>query len=57
MGQHPAGTRQHRRYRDWHARLRKTEWAMVRAEARYRRMVAELSDGVPEYALELIAAE
>ncbi len=56
MGLHPAGTRQHRRYRDWHARLRKTEWAMVRAEARYRRIVAELADDVPVYAPELVAA-
>jgi hypothetical protein len=57
MRQHPAGTRQHRRYADWHRRLKATEWAMVHADARYRRMVAELAGDVPVYAPEQAAAE
>jgi hypothetical protein len=57
MRQHPKGTRQHRRYRDWQARLRAVEWAMVRADTRYRRMVAELAGDVPVYAPEPVAAE
>jgi hypothetical protein len=57
MELHPAGTRQHRRYADWHRRLKATEWAMVHAEARYRRMVAELAGDVPVYAPGLTMAE
>ncbi len=57
MGLHPAGTRQHRRYRDWHRRLRATEWAMVRAEVRYRERVRARCAGLPEYDPDLIAAE
>jgi hypothetical protein len=49
MTLHPEGTAAHRRYRDWHARLRRTEWCMVRAEARYRALIAELSAGLPVY--------
>ncbi len=57
MGRHPAGTRQHRRYADWHRRLKATERAMVHADARYRRMVAELAGDVPVYAPELAMVE
>jgi hypothetical protein len=49
MQQHPAGTAMHRRYRDWHARLQKTERAMVRAEDAYWRKVREVAGDVPEY--------
>jgi hypothetical protein len=49
MARHPAGTREHRWFADWAARLKATEWAMVRCEDRYRRRVAELSGGVPVY--------
>jgi hypothetical protein len=47
MQQHPEGTRGHRRYTDWHRRLKAAEWAMVRCENRYRAMVAALSGGMP----------
>ncbi len=49
MRQHPEGTAMHRRYRDWHARLRKAERAMVRAEDRYWRLVRQYAGDVPEY--------
>ncbi len=57
MTLHPEGTRQHRRYAEWHARLKRAEWAMVRCEARYRALVRELAGDVPVYAPERVAAE
>ena len=56
MELHPEGTRQHRRYRDWHRRLRATEWALVRCEARYRERVRAYCAGLPEHAPELLIA-
>ena len=57
MGRHPAGTRQHRRYAEWHARLKRAEWAMVRCEARYRALVRELAGDVPVYVPKRATAE
>jgi hypothetical protein len=57
MALHPEGTAAHRRHRDRYRRLRATEWAMVRCETRYRRLIAELSGDVPVDAPELVAAE
>ena len=57
MTLHPEGTRRHRRYAEWRARLKRAEWAMVRAEARYRALVRGLAGDVPVYAPERVAAE
>jgi hypothetical protein len=57
MKLHPEGTRRHRRYAEWRARLKRAEWAMVRCEARYRALVRALAGDVPVYAPEPVVAE
>ena len=49
MARHPEGTRSHRWFRDWQARLRATERAALAAETRYREWVRAHCAGLPAH--------
>jgi hypothetical protein len=48
LAAHPKGTAAHRWYADWHRRLKRTEWALVGCEQRYRALLAERCAGLPD---------